>query len=437
MKKIVIMSFFALFFLQACKKDQTLIDNEKPEERAGKELQKLSNELIQSTNGWVAHVYTSEVKGDYSFYINFKENNVLTIRSDFDDNSFNTEQTSTYRLKKVMATTLIFDTDNYLDVLIDPNSNKGGKPGLGFGSDTEFEIKEQVGDTLKLTGKRRLTRLSLVKATAADKNFYTKSGIDGLSNYLKANPYLYIPDEKDANKKVQILINTDAVNRKVSFSTVEDNIFVSAEQFFAFSTPGISNLPVVYAGRTFVGFEWDKTNQKLFAITSKGDKVEVLVSTTPLTPLHLLIGTKYKSLTVPNQTTYPGWGTDFVTRRATAAKLPYSLKLETLKFDFNNDTKKVVLTVGIPQGTRQFYAYFGYDYTKTSLGVYKFTKDPSYVSPNGNGAIIESAMVPLLTERLTADTFTLDYFAHPTTKVILGQFKSVENPDFTFTGSLQ
>ncbi|WP_131536862.1 DUF4302 domain-containing protein [Pedobacter nototheniae] len=434
MKKVLILSLFALFFMQACKKDQSLIDNEKPEERAGKELQKYNDELIQSPNGWVAHLYTTEVKGDYGFYMNFKKDNVLNIRADFDENSLNVEQISTYRLKKVMATTLIFDTDNYLHELINPTSTRGGNPGTGFGSDTEFEFREQVGDTLKFVGKRRQARLILIKATAADKDFYTNDGGKALRDYLKANPYLYILDKNDGTKKIQVSVNSDIVNRNISFFALDNDIVTSAAQYFSFSSIGISNAPFTYKERIFIGFEWDKVNKKLFVLTSKGEKIEVLVSASTLIPLQFLIGVTYKSILVPNQKTYPGWGSDFIAQRAGADKLPYRLRLETMEFEFDSDTKKVLLTVGIPQFTTQYWATFRYDYTKTSAGIFKFTKDQSY--SNGNANLIVDAMAPLLAQRFETDTFTLSYFVDPTTNAVLGQFKSVEHPNFTFTGTL-
>lgn len=433
--------FFALLVIQACKKDQQLIDGKKPEERIAEKVVKYKNELINSSTGWVATLTTNGIKGNYSFYMKFSDKNRVTMLADYNDTDAKVPQESAYSLKEVMSPTLIFDTYNLLHYLQDPNPNSfGGDGGIGYGSDVEFEIRALIGDTLKLIGKKRKVELILVKATADQEAVYTGGSFaqtfTDIGAYLKTNTYLFILDEKDQTKKIQVSINANVKGRKVSLVAVENNVVTSIEQPFSFSTTGISIAPLTYSGRTFVGFEWDKINKKLFILTSKGEKIEVLISVTPIIPLHLLIATSYKKITVPGQTTYPGWGSDFVTRRAAAAILPFSLKLETMNFEFNNNTKKIVLTVGIPQGTTKFNAFYGYDYTKTTTGIYKFTKDQSYVDPNGNAALIEKSMVPLLAERLETDTFTLDYFVHPTTKAVLAQFKSVEHPDFTFTGTL-
>lgn len=442
MKKILIMSLFALLITQGCKKGQELINNEKPEERAAKELEKYKNELINSPNGWIAHLHTTEIKGDYSFYMDFKPDNVLNIRADFDENSINTEQVSTYRLKKVMATSLIFDTDNYLHALIDPDSKRGGLPGLGFGSDTEFEIMVQTGDTLKLVGKRRKTRLTLVKATTAFKNFYAGGELAEISNYIQSNQFLYLTDQNDPAKKIQISFGRDLSTRKVNLSSLTDGTVTSAEQIFSYGLSGILMDALDYGGRSFIGFQWDKVNKKLFALTSNGPRIEVLRSDIPILPLHLLIGVNHPSIIVPNEVIFPGWSTDFQNRRARASgNLPYDLRLEEMLMEFDAAAKKILLTAIIPQNSTVYYAEFEYSYTKTNAGIFKFTVNPQYRSLinsgyTDNANLIQPAMASLLAQRLNADRFTLEYFVDPVSKVILAQFKSIEHPDFTFTGTL-
>lgn len=439
MKKILTISFLALLFLQACKKDLKLIDNLKPEERASQELKHYYNELTKSPNGWVAYLNTTSVKGLYSFYLNFKEDNSLTLKADFSSNSLNKEQASTYRLKKVTASTLIFDTDSYINVLHDPRSPMGGQRGLGFGSDSEFEIQEQIADTIKLIGKRRGASLKLVKATAADKDYYAKDETIEIVDYIAKNQLLYIFDEQDPNKKIQVSFNMDITDRNVALSSLnKDNTISSPKEPFCFSLPGLRNNPLTFGKGSIIGFEWDKTNKKIFAVTNSGQKIELLVSDRPFFPLHLLVGTKYANITVPNKTSYPGWGTDFISRRAATATAVfnggYRLLLDQMQFQFDAGAQKLVLVVGIPQqGGGYYVANFGYSYTKTANGVFKFNAEPTY---KGNANLIKTQMKALLDERLNTDTFTIDYFIDPTSKALLGQLKSIEHPDFTFAGTL-
>lgn len=102
-------------------------------------------------------------------------------------------------------------------------------------------------------------------------------------------------------------------------------------------------------------------------------------------------------------------------------------------FNFNTINNTMLLSADVYQGANRFVADFPYTFTKTTAGVYKFTGS----APTGNAALIVTQMAPLTTQRINADTFTLAYFTNPTTGEILGQFKSVEHPNFTFSGSLQ
>ncbi|PTS92091.1 hypothetical protein DBR11_27570 [Pedobacter sp. HMWF019] len=438
MKKIFVISLFAILFMQACKKDQQLVDGKKPEENVSEALEKYRNELINTPNGWIAYLYTNEIGGGYSFFLDFKKDNLLTMKADYVSGS----SQSTYRVKQVMAPSIIFDTYNSLHLLADPDPSKfGGETGVGYGSDFEFEIRSQVGDTIKLVGKKRQTEFILVKASAADKSFYTEGGLEGLQAYLKANPNLYILDEKDQTKKIQLDINADVASRSVSLTLEDKGVITSVSQPFSFSPTGLLNKPLNFGGNIYTHFTWDMESKKLFWITTSGKKVEVFVSDKPLIPLHVLIGSKYNSITAPYQTSYPGWSADFQARRAQAARSiltgGYNLTLREMEFGFNAETKKLVITMSIPQGTTQFYAFFGYNYTKTAEGVYRFTIDPTYVAPNTNGSLIITGLAPILAQRFNVDQFTLDYFVNPANGQLLGQFKSVEHPDFTFSGPLQ
>ena len=154
-------------------------------------------------------------------------------------------------------------------------------------------------------------------------------------------------------------------------------------------------------------------------------------------PLHSLIGVNYSNIIVPNATSYPGWSADFAARRASAAAGmltgPYTLRLDRMLFAFSTVRKSMVITTDIYQGANKFIGEFPYTYEKTTAGVYKFTAG----SPTGNGSLIVANMAPLTTQRISVDDFTLDYFVNPGNGQILGQFKSVQHPDFFFSGTLQ
>lgn len=444
MRKIFIMGLFALLIMQACKKnDQELIDGKRPEERVAADLEKYRAELVNSPNGWVAYLNTTLVGGGYSFYMSFDKENKVIMRADYDSDIALESVQSTYRIKQVMAPSIIFDTYNLLHLLQDPDPNSfDGDYAVGYGSDFEFEIREQVGDTIKLIGKKRKAPLILVKATADQKAFYTSDefsdAIDGITGYLGANPFSYILDPKDNNKKIQVSINTDVRSRSFSLISVDGDEIITNSGVFSFSDQGIRlNSPVKNGEEIYTEVIWDKLAEKLFLVSSKGVKTELLSANAPILPLDLLLGSVYSSITLPSATQYPGWSNDFIARRATAARAiltgGYNLRLDYMQFLFNTKANTLTINTAVYQGANGFLAVFSYTYVKAADGTYKFT----FTDANGNGSLIISGMAPLLGERINADKFKLDYFVHPTTGAVLGQFISVEHPEFSFTGSLQ
>jgi len=443
MKKIFIIGFFALLIIQACKKDQELIDGKRPEERVAESLEKYRNELTSSPNGWVAYLGTTLVGGGYNFYMSFDKNNRVVMRADYDSDIALETVESTYRVKQVLAPSLIFDTYTLLHLLQDPDPGSfNGDYSVGYGSDFEFEIREQVGDTLKLIGKKRKAPLILVKATADQKAFYTSDkfseNIDGISTFLANNPFIYILDPKDNAKKIQVSMSPDVRSRSFALISTNAGEIITNSGVFSFSDAGARlNTPVKQGDVTYTSLSWDNVTKKLYLVSSTGTKVEILTSNTPILPLNILMGSVYSSLTVPNGTQYPGWSANFVTRRASAASAiltgGYNLRLDMMQFAFNGKAKTLTLNAYVYQNANGFLAVYSYTYAKAADGTFKFT----YIGANGNGGLMIPGMNPLLADRINADDFKLDYFINPTTGAILGQFISVQHPDFTFSGILQ
>lgn len=438
------MGIFALLIMQACKKsDQELIDGKRPEERVAADLEKYRSELVNSKNGWVAYLSTTIVGGGYSFYMSFDKDNKVIMRADYDSDIALESVQSTYRVKQVMAPSIIFDTYNLLHLLQDPDSESfNGNNAVGYGSDFEFEIREQVGDTIKLIGKKRNAPLILVKATAEQKAFYTSDqfseSIEGINNFIIDHPFTYILDPKNNSKKIQVSINTDVRSRSFSLISTSGDEIVTNSGIFSFSERGIRlNNPVKNGDEIYTEVLWDKETKKLFLVSVTGTKTELLSSSAPILPLDLLLGSVYSSITVPFATTYPGWSDDFVSRRASAARAiltgGYNLRLDFMEFSFNTKANTLTINTAVYQGANGFLAVFSYTYVKAADGTLKFT----FTDANGNGSLIISGMAPLLTDRINADNFKLDYFVNPNTGAVLGQFISVEHPDFSFSGILE
>lgn len=437
MKKILIYTLLSLALFTGCKKEEVLIDGERPEERTTAAVNKYTNELTGSTNGWKAFLYPEGGAG-YSFYFNFTKDNKVSMYADLDVDPARESMESTFRVKALQNPTLSFDTYSYLHILADPDpSTFGGVAGWGSFSDFEFTFDKQVGDSIMLTGKLLKSKLVLVKATLAEKNLYNSEGLLNSIltsvDYVDNNNNLYFT-LVDAIK-VQTSIN---YNQKVITLIWDDGSggVSTASTGFAFTLTGIRfREALIYKGKSIKELTWDPV-KNLFFTTVDGARLEVLSSPTSLYPLHLLMGIQYSAIVVPNATNYPGWGTEFVTRRAAAAAgtlaSGYNLRLDRMVFNFNTINNTMLLSADIYQGANRFVADFSYTFTKTTAGLYKFTG----IAPTGNASLIVTQMAPLTTQRINADTFTLAYFTNPTTGEILGQFRSVQNPNFTFSGSL-
>ncbi|UKT63118.1 DUF4302 domain-containing protein [Pedobacter mucosus] len=437
MKKILLYSLLSLALFAGCKKDEVLVDGQRPEERVTEAVTKYANTLTGSASGWKAFLYP-EGGGGYSFYLNFNKENKVTMYADLDYPPATDSMESTYRVKAFQNPTLSFDTYSYMHILADPNPNTfGGVAGWGVYSDFEFTFDKAVGDSVFLTGKLLRSKLILVKATQAEKASYDSKGlynsIFNAVNYITTNKNLYVL-LGDATK-VQISID---INNKIFSLIWENNGEVATTSTgFAFTLTGIIlKEPLLYKGKKISELTWDPI-KKLYFTTVDGVRIEVIASNTPILPLHLLIGVNYGTIIVPNGTSYPGWSADFQARRAAAAATmlagPYALRLDRMSFAFNSIAKTMNLTVDIYQGASRFTGVFPYTFTKTAAGAYKFTPG----APTGNAALIIADMAPLTTQRLNVDQFTLDYFTNPTSGITLGQFKSVEHSDFTFSGTLQ
>ena len=438
MKRIAIYALLSLAVFSGCKKNnEILVDGERPEERVAAALTKYSDQLTDSPYGWKAYLYPNG-GGGFSFYFNFTKKNRVTMYSDLDAGPATESMESSYRLKASQTPSLVFDTYNYMHILADPDGRVfGGDDGWGLYSDFEFNFGVQTGDTLKLTGKLLDSKLVMVRATKDEQDLYNNKGLVNSmvtsSDYIDNNSTLYV--NIDGVTKVQTIFN---YNQKVMTMVWNDKGVIGvAISPFVFTLKGVLlQNPLSYKGKMVSEFIWDEA-KKAFYTTVDAKRVEVISSVNPLLPLNTLIGINYNTIVLPNAASYPGWSADFVARRKAAADATqnsdYELRLDKMAFAFNVNQKTLTLNADVYQNANKYLASYSYGYTKTAAGVYKFT----FSGPNGNGSLINAEMAPLTTERLGADQFTLDYFINPINKQVLGQFKSVEHPDFTFSGLLQ
>lgn len=452
MRKLILI-VVGLLTLAGCKKSSFVAKfDETPEVRIGKEMAKVKDMLSTSPSGWVATTPTGD-GGGYSFHMSFDATENVTMYADMNDVTSTKSIASYYRIKQDAGVDLVFDTYCYLTWLNDPDpSTFGGNAKTGFKSDVDFIYQRSTPDSIFFLGKRYRQPLTLVKATAAQKASYAagelKTAMDKFKTFFSTTKYPYI-EMVTGGGTLKAAITANSTNnvsagKRVSFTGVltDGKTVVSSSSKFAFKLDGVDLLGtgLVYNGITFVRFAW-KDATTLAIYDSTGKEYIVKSNPTPLTPLFILLGAGYNSVAVPNATTFPGWGADFISRRATCASSITrwsilnprgALRLQGINFTFNDVTKKMVAVFDTPDGATAFSLTFNYTYTKTDAGVFKFTLG----AIGGNETAIGGDLAPLLAQRIDVDTFTVDYFTHPTTGALLAQFKSIEHPDFTFTGAL-
>jgi len=427
--------FCVALLITSCKKDDTNIFGESPEERMSARINELNTALNESTYGWKASL-TTDASGGYGFYMDFDESQSILMVADLTDESATKTKTSTYRIKWIMNATLIFDTYNYITMLQDPSpSVYGGAPGSGLRSDVEFEYQRKNGDTIILRGFKYKNNRILVKATAEQKNRYLsaafKANIDEINNYFttKQNNYIkvdginnqveFVLDKTDKYAIFQYIDNSGAVVQIVGSYSFEDQGIIFSEGF-------------VLNGITFVRAKIE--NGELILYDTNGKKYVVKQNNIPILPMPVLFaynGT-YKELYIGSSlpagvtsgfnTAYNGCVTKFAAIGRTLVDLKFTLATST----------NATVTARNNNGTTTFIAVATYKYTYAN-GVITLS-NPTY-DANWTARAIQFADIQ---NYFTTGPFKVDYVqsSNPNVTGLGGLYRVADNSSF-FYGSLR
>ena len=87
----------------------------------------------------------------------------------------------------------------------------------------------------------------------------------------------------------------------------------------------------------------------------------------------------------------------------------YALTMDSMAV-FTNTATTAIVRIYLHQGTNTavYFADFTHTLTKNSAGLYTYT----YVSANGNGSLIKTAVTPLL-NYFANNVFSIDWYADP------------------------
>jgi substrate import-associated zinc metallohydrolase lipoprotein len=141
------------------------------------------------------------------------------------------------------------------------------------------------------------------------------------------------------------------------------------------------------------------------------------------------------SVNPANQTLLPqpaSFMTIYNTSKNAVAAIPnFGLTMDSMAVIYNSATTAVV-RMYIKQGTTTYFADFTHNVTKNANNTYAFT----YVSANGNGDVIKTAVTPLL-NYFANNTFTIEWYVDPSTTVFPRvKFIPQATPDTYFVARL-
>lgn len=445
MKKILIFSLMSLLvaLFGGCQKDSYVAAfDELPQKRMEDTINYVKETLVSAPDGWVAVMPTGE-GGGYGFYMTFDTEQNVQMYADLSDAMATTSYQSQYRVKADMGADLVFDTYNYITELNDPDNNVRA----GYGGDLDFIYDHTNGDSLIFMGKRYRQQLSLIKATAAQKNIYESDGyttaINGFKDFFVINKNAYI--QLGDGTKIAIepnSTNSITAGKRITLTalTTDGNIS-SATAKFAFTTDQMAILDsgVNISGLRFVRVAW-KDDTRMAIYTSTGEEYIINNSATPILPLYMLMGVKYSSLFANFKTIYPGTTTDgsailnyYFNNLNNSALLGYSFNFGTIKLTWDLVNSRITFYGFCSQngGSSGWNTTIVYKYTVDNNGVYKFTLQSA-----ASGGYVSKIMTQL-DAFLLGNSVKLDYYIDAGTGIVYGALSSVETPTTVMTFVLQ
>lgn len=446
MKNILYIIIAGLLLSSCNKHEAEMLFDQKPEERMIQRNSELRSKLLEAPNGWKASLRTNLRGGAYGFFMKFDDQEKVNMVSDWNNTAANNVTSSTYRIQYVMNTSLIFDSYNYITIMQDPNTavNGGSTLGNGLESDIEFEYIRSTADSVVLRGKKYMNYLYLVKASAGEESDFTSAkygpSITEMNNYLAnvANKYIQVPYNGGT---VNLAFNFNVPNKLItSLVEMQDKSVKLGSGGFAHGMNEVSfNNSIDILGYKFVAIRKKGTGSYV-VIDNTGKEYPILSASIPVVAAKALFESGAVNATAPNVTTFPGWGADFITRRATVntslngwniGGSPLQMGAMSIR-DLNPTSKIFMLRIAAPYGGNITNLDYQYRLVINPDGSYKF----NYMTTlTGNASTVIASTNALLAQRINVDTFNLDYFTDPATNVTYLRFTSVQNPTFVFTGT--
>lgn len=436
MKKIVfyLVCFSTLFV--ACKKDTPPVFDD-PDKRLIEKLDGYQKLLTGAEHGWTATLFPDGGQG-FTYYLDFKDKNSVTMFSDFDSVKAMKEGSGSYILKALQQPTLIFDTYSYIHAPADPNEKvSGGTRGSGLDSDFEFAFVENTDNSVTLKGIYNGSIMVLNKTSAADAAKIKAGGLKNMMSksdaYFKATPYKFI--QFSDGRKVEFTL--DKKEMLLTWADDQGEVTTVSTPFGFLHDRLVMKEALNYSGESFGEVMWDDSAKEYY-ITVGSKRYSVQSSTTPIIPLHFRFGygKEFAVVTVnpANLTGLPAVFMD-VYNAAVAGLDGYggrSLNYFMITFTAENEMH-LRLNYFNKAGTSNFNADYIHAVHWIAANRVKFT----FTSRNNNGNVI-SSYVAALTDYIAQHEFVIDWAGNltPGSTALLGGFTTAGDPSNYFFGVL-
>ncbi|MBT1711878.1 DUF4302 domain-containing protein [Fulvivirgaceae bacterium PWU5] len=440
LKRYTLVLLASAVTLFSCEKDYDRVFSETAEARLQKALDEYNAQLQDAPYGWKASLITG-TGIEYFYYLDFATDGKVSMLSDFNVNTAGTEQVATWELKALQTATLSFPTYSYIHMPADPKGSvNGGGDGVGQQSDVEFAFARATADSILLEGLQRGSHLTLVQATAEEKELVRKGRIKDILDYGLSGDGLELTLSGD--RTITFVLNPDAKTLTAQYIS-DDGLQVEVTpRAYSVSMQGILlNNPIRAYGETIQELLWDDNVKRYYAKVGNASVPVVqnpnLHFFRPVIPIQDILGADYFAVLVPYGSVnkpIKGQSPLFTELyQAAAAELqtwevPIELYDMFVAFDINTNT--MYLVVRVVQSNTLFTAQYNYRYTLSGEGVYTFG---SGTAVDDNAKALAAIMSNIFVY-INGDSFKAEFVGG--TEALTGGFFSQEHPEFSFSGIL-
>ncbi len=404
MKKIIYILFIMLAAASCTEKD-SLIYDERPDERVQAVLDNYNTIIQGSTNGWLLALETGE-KGGFNHWVNFTGENTVEMLSDADagtnifGNTSSEVKQSSWRLKSVVSPILMFDTYSYIHMLADPNEDvNDGVKGKGYVTDFEFSLGNynSTDNILELKGRFNGSKAKMIACSASEQEAIMEGGLKTMNqNFETVAGNIKYPVIQIGSDKIDLEISA----REFGLKYIDADDAISTQSVAAYldmkglNEGSISNLVLFdtleYNGQKVTGLVYE--NEKLYACVG-GNNVEVVDNLKPAIPLRVGPGRDYDFMNVQAEKLTGSMVDPYLTNVYMMAKNTMynksskrTMQYFTIQFikDAKTGLERMELRIYYKNTAGSTYqAIWDFKYTKNEDGTITFTdRDQSSINTN-------------------------------------------------------